>query len=122
MINGKWLSGVPSLPTNLMNLACYAVDDTLYAIGGESGNCDQYYDSILTLNISDVVLADISSQQWQVSPSTLNTPSRGSCIVRHRNDLIVIGGGDIGWDRLKDVNVINTLTGECFVAGTLSIG
>eukprot|EP01083_Nonionella_stella_P001325 3850_1 len=122
MINGKWLSGVPSLPTNLMNLACYAVDDTLYAIGGGDNNCNQLYDSILTLNISDVVLADISSQQWQVAPFRLNTPSGGSCIVKHRNELIVIGGRDTDSNRLKDVNVINTLTGECFVAGTLSIG
>eukprot|EP01083_Nonionella_stella_P168032 566188_1 len=103
-------------------MACYAVDDTLYAIGGGDNNCNQLYDSILTLNISDAALADISSQQWQVSPSALNTPSVGSCIVKHRNDLIVIGGRDIDWNRLKDVNVINTLTGECFLAGTLSIG
>eukprot|EP01083_Nonionella_stella_P300306 1024557_1 len=122
MINGKWLSGVPSLPTTRMSMACYAVDGTLYAIGGIGDNCNQYYDSILTLNISDAALADISSQQWQVSPSALNTPSVGSCIVKHRNDLIVIGGRDIDWNRLKDVNVINTLTGECFLAGTLSIG
>eukprot|EP01083_Nonionella_stella_P145680 456980_1 len=122
MINGKWLSGVPSLPTTRMSMACYAVDGTLYAIGGIGDNCNQYYDSILTLNISDAALADISSQQWQVAPSTLNTPSEGSCIVKHRNDLIVIGGKDIDSNRLKDVNVINTLTGECFLAGTLSIG
>eukprot|EP01083_Nonionella_stella_P250424 864884_1 len=65
MINGKWLSGVPSLPTTRMSMACYAVDGTLYAIGGIGDNCNQYYDSILTLNISDAALADISSQQWQ---------------------------------------------------------
>eukprot|EP01083_Nonionella_stella_P001323 3847_1 len=121
MINGKWLSGVPSLPTNLMNLACYAVDDTLYAIGGYGDNCNQYYDSIRTLNISDAAMADISSQQWQVSPSTLYTPSRSSCIVKHRNDLIVIGGVDVDDNRLKDVSVINMLTGESVLAGTLSV-
>eukprot|EP01084_Bolivina_argentea_P316621 548874_1 len=122
MINVKWLSGVPSLPTARMNMACYAVDDTLYAIGGGDNNCNQLYDSILTLNISDAALTDIASQQWQVVPSTLHTPSYGSCIVKHNTDLIVIGGYDIDTHELKDVNVINTITGECSLAGTLSIG
>eukprot|EP01083_Nonionella_stella_P284081 966940_1 len=67
-------------------------------------------------------MADISSQQWQVSPSTLYTPSRSSCIVKHRNDLIVIGGVDVDDNRLKDVSVINMLTGESVLAGTLSVG
>eukprot|EP01083_Nonionella_stella_P250423 864883_1 len=119
MIDDTWLSGVPSLPNNRMRMACYAVDDTLYAIGGVRAE-NQKYDSIFTLNISDVVLTDISSQQWQVSLSALNTPSDAICIVKHRNDLIAIGGENINYNPLNDVYVIHTLTGECFLAGTLS--
>eukprot|EP01083_Nonionella_stella_P085118 235866_1 len=94
MINDQWLSGVPSLPTDRLNMGCYAVNDILYAIGGFGGNCKQSYDSILTLNISNAALADISSQQWQVATSALNTPSAAFCIVRHNDDLIVIKGAD----------------------------
>eukprot|EP01083_Nonionella_stella_P284265 967619_1 len=119
-MNNKWLSGVPSLPTLRMNLACSAVDDTLYAIGGIN-DPEQLYDSILTLNISDVALQNISSQEWQISPSTLNTSSHAICTVKHGNDIIAIGGEEIGLYPINDVNVINTLTGECFLAGTLSV-
>eukprot|EP01083_Nonionella_stella_P085117 235865_1 len=123
MINDQWLSGVPSLPTDRLNMGCYAVNDILYAIGGFGGNCKQSYDSILTLNISNAALADISSQQWQVATSALNTPSAAFCIVRHNDDLIVIKGADqAAGTVLNDVNVINTVTGECVLAGTLSIG
>eukprot|EP01083_Nonionella_stella_P264516 897227_1 len=58
MITDQWLKGVPSLPTPGFNIACYAVDDTLYAIGGVRAE-NQKYDSIFTLNIYDVVLPDI---------------------------------------------------------------
>eukprot|EP01083_Nonionella_stella_P085116 235859_1 len=101
MINDQWLSGVPSLPTDRLNMGCYAVNDILYAIGGFGGNCKQSYDS-----------------QWQLA-----TPSATFCIVRHGDDLIVIGGADQpSGTVLNDVNVINTVTGECVLAGTLSIG
>eukprot|EP01083_Nonionella_stella_P225544 801728_1 len=118
MINDKWLYGVPSLHSPRMSLACYVIDDTLYAIGGTGANCEDEYDSIVTLNVSDAALADISSQEWQIITATLNTPSRNLCIVKYMNNLIVIGGYHT--DVINDVIVINPATGDSLLAGTLS--
>eukprot|EP01083_Nonionella_stella_P146327 460085_1 len=122
MVNKQWLSNVPSLPYRRMSIACYAVDDTLYSIGCGTDSCTARLDDILTLDISDAALADISSQKWQAAPGTIHTPVSANCVARHNNDLIVVGGYNINTNGVKDVNVINTLTGECALAGTLSLG
>eukprot|EP01083_Nonionella_stella_P068313 181289_1 len=121
MINGEWLDGVPSLPTNRSDVACYVTNDKCYAIGGMGGkNCDTRYDSILMLNVSAAALVDISSQEWQMTAATINTPSSGLCIVKHRNDLILVGGRYTNDASSNEVNILNTLTGDCYLAGTLS--
>eukprot|EP01084_Bolivina_argentea_P018975 35318_1 len=122
MVNKQWLSNVPSLPHPRMSIACYAVDDTLYSIGGGTDSCQARLDAILTLDISEAALADMSSQQWHVAPGTIHTPVSANCVAKHNNDLIVVGGYDINTDGVNDVNVINTLTGDCALAGTLSLG
>eukprot|EP01083_Nonionella_stella_P201659 737556_1 len=103
------------------DLACYVTNDTLYAIGGMGGkNCDTRYDSILVLNVSAAAWVYISSQEWQMTAATINTPSSGLCIVKHRNDLILVGGRYTNDASSNEVNILNTLTGDCYLAGTLS--
>eukprot|EP01083_Nonionella_stella_P051450 136587_1 len=119
----EWLTGVPSLTEKRMNHACYVTNDTLYAIGGVTGgnNCEKVLDSILALNVSDIALSNISSQQWQLIPgATLNQASWAFSVVQHNTDLILIGGADKDGKALKDVHLFNTVTGDCDVVGTLA--
>eukprot|EP01083_Nonionella_stella_P000763 2197_1 len=119
IVSDKWLLNVPLLPTARLAVACYVIDDILYAIGGIDALWSQY-DSILTLNVSGAALKDISSQQWHVSSAKLNTRSGGCGVIKHGTDLIIIGGAESGLNGIEDVNVINTVTGRCDLAGSLN--
>eukprot|EP01083_Nonionella_stella_P025090 69113_1 len=118
--DGEWLSNVPSLGRGRKDLACAAVDDKIYAIGGE--DIEDRYSQIDTIEVLDVSEMDsISAKSWYIFRATLSTP-RGKLRATVHGRYIYVVGGYYSGEYLRDINRINTATEECIVVGYLAVG
>eukprot|EP01083_Nonionella_stella_P010838 30798_1 len=114
--DSQWLQNVPFLNTKRMSLSCIASGDKLYAIGGDEGST--YLDSIETLDISNMEI--ISSKTWDINwVDTLTSGRKGTRAVLYGTDIYVIGGKDNNNGRVRDINVIDTITGTVSSGDTL---
>eukprot|EP01083_Nonionella_stella_P126686 383546_1 len=115
----QWLSGVPSLYSPRQNPGCLVMNDVLYVVGGRYS--ETYVNTIVTLDVSNANIASISQQQWQYLSDTLSKGVMNVKLVGHRTDIIVVGGQSKGDVTMTDVHVIDTIAGNCRVAGQLEV-
>eukprot|EP01083_Nonionella_stella_P160123 523123_1 len=113
----QWLSGVPSVSKARTRAACVAINDKVYAIGGISEESGAGLDSIEALDVA--ALPTTSGLSWNTLPGKLSSGREGPRAAVYGTDIYVIGGytGEVYAD---DVNVIDTLSGNCEVVDTLA--
>eukprot|EP01083_Nonionella_stella_P238460 835616_1 len=121
LTNWEWFWSGKIPYTAIVGHSCNVVDQTIYIIGGRTG--DTVYDSIQTLCISDT--SNLASETWVELTDKLSTSKWGHNSIVYGSDIIVIGGYG-GVDKYVlgyyayNVDVINTLTGEISTGGPLA--
>eukprot|EP01083_Nonionella_stella_P011294 32118_1 len=118
--NNQWLNNVPSLLTGRGHVACLAVNDYVFAIGGFTGA--EPLDSIEKLDVSD--MSSIDTKVWQYVSGTLRQPTKAVRAVQYGFNIITLGGSltseESGF-RVTDVHLIDTVTGTCSKVGDLAV-
>eukprot|EP01083_Nonionella_stella_P010839 30799_1 len=110
--DGQWVQDVPSLNTQRSSLSCIVYENILFAIGGDDGTYT-FLDSIETLDT-------ISTTAWVTDRvQALKSPRKAAQSVIYGTDIYVIGGKDNNNGRVRDINVIDTITGTVSSGDTL---